>query len=227
MDAATEVLVEVGYAEAGVQAICSRAGVSQGALFRHFATREALMVAVGRDVARRTLESYRKAFESLRTSEPSIPLALRLAREHSRSRLNQAWYELLVAARTREPLRAALEPTLRAYYEGIVALAREAHPGLAARLGDDFPMVVRTVIALFDGENMQRFVLDGGLEEDARLKLLGDLASIVRRSPGSHRLQERTRGAVEAVGVPSVEAGKVSSRPSRKGPGPRSLRGNA
>ncbi len=50
LDAATEALIEDGYAAASVQNVCDRAGLSQGALFRHFATREELMVAVGHDV---------------------------------------------------------------------------------------------------------------------------------------------------------------------------------
>ncbi|HEX8953487.1 MAG TPA: helix-turn-helix domain-containing protein, partial [Polyangia bacterium] len=49
VDAATEAIIDVGYAEASVQEVCTRAGVSTGGLFRHFASREALMVAVGED----------------------------------------------------------------------------------------------------------------------------------------------------------------------------------
>src|SRR5213075_1514322 len=62
LDAATETLIDIGYAEASVQQICDRAEVSQGALFRHFATREELMVAVGADVGARILEQYKKKF---------------------------------------------------------------------------------------------------------------------------------------------------------------------
>jgi AcrR family transcriptional regulator len=178
LDAAADALVDVGYADASVQAICERAGVSQGALFRHFPTREALMVAVGEDLARKTLESYRRAFASLRGSEPTILLALRLVRMHTRSRLNQAWYELFVAARTREPLRAALEPTLRSYYASIVATARETLPEFAERLGSAFPLAVNSVIAMFDGENLQRFVVQDGELDEARLKTMGQLAAI-------------------------------------------------
>src|SRR4051794_17665171 len=63
--AATETLIEVGYAEASVQRICARAGVSQGALFRHFPSREALMVAASADVGNRLLLQYREEFEAL------------------------------------------------------------------------------------------------------------------------------------------------------------------
>jgi AcrR family transcriptional regulator len=183
LDAATETLIDVGYAAASVQPICERAGVSHGALFRHFRTREALMVAVGDDVAKKTLASYRGEFQALRGSEPPHVLAMRLVRMHSRSRLNQAWYELLTAARTRDELRQALEPMAVAYFDGIVELARDILPDLAERLGSSFPLVVKTVIAIFDGENMQRFVWNGSDLDEARLQLLGRLFSAV--SPGA------------------------------------------
>ncbi len=172
LDAAAATLIDVGYADASVQTICLRAGVSQGALFRHFPTREALMVAVGEDIGRQTLESYRGEFDESRGSEDSLLLALRLVRSHCRSRANQAWYELAVAARTHEKLRRALEPAAKAYYVRIEALARQLLPDVAARLGDRFGLLVETILAVFDGESMHRFVSDDPKADEARLSLL-------------------------------------------------------
>jgi AcrR family transcriptional regulator len=172
LDAATATLVDVGYAEASVQAICARAGVSQGALFRHFPTREALMVAVGEDVGRRMLTSYQNEFEALRGSAEPLVLALRLVRAHARSRVNQAWYELALAARTHGTLREALAPAAIAYYREIEALARQLLPDVAARMGDRFGLFVETMLAIFDGENVHRFVLPSDASDDARLALL-------------------------------------------------------
>src|SRR5262249_3164006 len=112
LDAATNVLIEEGYANASVQRICARADISQGGLFRHFATREALMVAAAEDVGQKILDGFEQSFESQRsfsfgrssgratTQTESNPnqeqdplfLALMLVRETCRSRLNQAWY---------------------------------------------------------------------------------------------------------------------------------------
>ena len=80
LDAATETLIEVGYAEASVQRICERAELSQGALFRHFATREALMVAVGEDVGAELLTAYRKRFLALPPGDNDVGVAIRLQR---------------------------------------------------------------------------------------------------------------------------------------------------
>lgn len=172
LDAATETLIELGYAEASVQRICTRAELSQGALFRHFATREALMVAVGEDVGAKLLDRYKRKFTALPKGANDVPAAMRLVRDACRSRLNQAWYELELAARTNENLRKALEPVARRYYADIAAAARELLPDLAVKLGDSFDALVATVIAVFDGETMHRFVVKEPALEDARFELL-------------------------------------------------------
>ena len=173
LDAATDTLIELGYAEASVQRICTRAELSQGALFRHFATREALMVAVGEDVGARLLDRYKKKFMALPKGANDVPAAMRLVRDACRSRLNQALYELMLAARTNESLRKALEPMARRYYADITEAARELLPDLATKLGPSFDVLVGTVLAVFDGETMHRFVVKEPALEDARFELLG------------------------------------------------------
>jgi AcrR family transcriptional regulator len=172
LDAATETLIELGYAEASVQRICTRAELSQGALFRHFATREALMVAVGEDVGEKLLDRYKRKFTALPKGGNDVPAAMRLVRDACRSRLNQAWYELELAARTNDNLRKALEPVARRYYADISEAARELLPELSAKLGDSFDVLVATVLAVFDGETMHRFVVKAPPVEDARFELL-------------------------------------------------------
>jgi AcrR family transcriptional regulator len=179
LDAGTEALIDVGYADASVQEICKRAGVSQGALFRHFPTREALMVAVGADVGKKTLVRYRRDFYALKGEEEPLVLAMRLVRTHCRSRLNQAWYELAVAARTREGLRRALAPVGERYDTDIEALARQLLPGLAALLGDRFTVFVDTILAVFDGEVLHRFIAKRPRVEDARLELLASFTRLL------------------------------------------------
>lgn len=178
LDAATETLIDVGYAEASVQRICARAEVSQGALFRHFPTREAVMVAVGEDVGTQLLERYRKRFVALPKGSNDVAAGMKLVREACRSRLNQAWYELAMAARTNENLRKGLEPVARRYYTDIARLARELLPDLADKLGDSFEVLVSTIVAVFDGEVVHRFVLKDPQTEEARLAILSSLVGL-------------------------------------------------
>ena len=172
LDAATETLIDVGYAEASVQRICARAELSQGALFRHFATREALMVAVGEDVGAELLAAYRKRFLALPPGDNDVGVAIRLVRDACRSRLNAAWFELALAARTSENLRKGLEPVARRYHDDIVALARELLPDLASQLGTAFDVLVGTMLAVFDGEVLHRYLLKDAPSEEARLEMM-------------------------------------------------------
>src|SRR5258708_31698210 len=178
LDAATGVLIEVGYSEASVQRICARAAVSQGALFRHFPSREALMVAVGEDVGHQLLVRYREQFEALGGTN-DIRAAMRLMRDACRSRLNQAWYELRIAARTNDTMRHSLAPVYKRYGEDIERLAGALLPNLAASLDDRFPVLVTSLVAMFDGEVMQRFVVKAPRVEEARLELIADAVALL------------------------------------------------
>jgi AcrR family transcriptional regulator len=178
VDAATDTLIESGYAGASVQPICARAGVSQGALFRHFATREALMVAVGEDVGARILARYRRQFLAQKAKEADpLLLAARLLRASCRSRLNLAWYELAMAARTSPTLRKALAPAATRYEAAIGELAHQLLPDLAAKMGPAFPVLVDTIVSIFDGEAIHRFLWKRPQLEEARIELLRALVS--------------------------------------------------
>ena len=58
VEAAFQILEEAGYAGATVQAIADRAGVSAGALYRHFPSKAEMFVEVFRDAAKRDLIEF-------------------------------------------------------------------------------------------------------------------------------------------------------------------------
>jgi AcrR family transcriptional regulator len=176
LDAAVESLVESGYAGPSMQLVATRAGVSIGGLFRHFPTREALMVAAAEDAMRQILDRYARAFAALQPVEDSLVLALRLLRDTTRSRINQVWLELVHACRTDAALRKALKPLAKRYADEIERLARALLPDLAVALGDDFPLLVDTVISVFDGEQLHRFVHGRPELESARVEALAGVA---------------------------------------------------
>jgi AcrR family transcriptional regulator len=181
LDAATASLVANGYAKTTVQEICTRAGVSQGGLFRHFPTMDALMAKVGEHVGTKLIDSYRRRFAREAGGGDPLVTALRLVRDHTRTRDNQAFYELFVAARTNDTLRAALEPVAARYYPQIIALGEELMPELATALGPRFGLLVSTILMTFDGETIERTVGVGRDTEDERLALVAEwIAASVR-----------------------------------------------
>jgi hypothetical protein len=144
------------------------------------------MVAVGEDVGQKTLEKFRRRFMAMKEREREkgvedpLSFALRLVRETCRSRLNQAWYELAVAARTSPRLRQGIRPVAARYFADIEVLARELLPELATSLGEGFSLLVQTVIAIFDGEAVHNFVLPNPKADAERLPLLLILAASAR-----------------------------------------------
>jgi AcrR family transcriptional regulator len=182
LDATTDALIEVGYSGASVYEIAHRAGMSHGAIFRHFPTREILMVAAAGDVGQQILERFRERFLAERDSGDPLRVAMRLLRETMRSPLNQAWYELAIAARTNPRLKKALAPLARRYYDDIGTLAREIVPELHELFGDRFDVFVSTVLAVFDGEHIHRSLLGKTAAEEERIDLLLSLlAPLLRR----------------------------------------------
>jgi AcrR family transcriptional regulator len=109
--ATLEVLNQWGHASTTIQRVCEATGLSNGALFRHFPSREALLKAVAESLVELVTDGLLGA-----PNEPNLPLRQRLigslqnARALSRSSVGVAWRELLVAARTSEGLAASVYP---------------------------------------------------------------------------------------------------------------------
>lgn len=162
VDATIETIQELGYHRASLGEICTRAGVSKGGLFRHFDSRLDLVVAAAQEVGRRHLDGFRSL------GPATIEEQLRFARSRARADINAVWFELLVAARTDEHLRAELTPVAIWLYDNIEelalasTLAQKVEPGLAR-------LAATSVVHMFDGEAVIRAVLPRPADEEARL----------------------------------------------------------
>ncbi|HEX5360431.1 MAG TPA: TetR/AcrR family transcriptional regulator [Fluviicoccus sp.] len=166
--AAVESLVEVGYARTSTQDICKRAGLSQGALFRHFPSRLAFMIAVADHVSAQLVVQFSTRFRHVEQQQPTdlIGLALNLARENTRSPYQQAWVELLIAARTDTELQNALQPIWANNQSQIRSEARNLLPGLVDRI-PDFDTAVEIITMFYQGEAINQ-VLNPRQEGDSR-----------------------------------------------------------
>ena len=107
LDATVRCLAERGYAATSTAAVCAEAGVSQGALFRHFPTRQALLVATAEHVAARNVEEFRTTVGSEVDTVDDVAAVLAHLRGVVLSPANPTWRELLVAARADADLREA------------------------------------------------------------------------------------------------------------------------
>src|ERR1700722_20678636 len=84
LEAAIASIVEVGYARASAAVITKRAGVSVGALFRHFETMGDFMAATASEVLRRQVETFPKQVAGIPADPPALGPAVPIWRDHTR-----------------------------------------------------------------------------------------------------------------------------------------------
>lgn len=176
LDASIATIIEVGYARASAAVITKRAGVSVGALFRHFDTMGDFMAATAYEVLRRQLESATKQVAAIPSDRPALEAALTILRDITGNSTNTVMYELMIAARTDEKLKATLQNVLEQYTTKICDAARTL-PGAESLPEETFSVLVALLINTFDGAAIVRAVLPHPDIERRRIELLMSLLS--------------------------------------------------
>lgn len=171
LQASIDTIIEVGYARASAAVITKRAGVSVGALFRHFETMGDFMAATAYEVLRRQLETFTKQVAEIPADRPALPAALTILRDITAGSTNTVLYELMVAARTDEKLKETLQNVLGQYSAKIHDAAR-ALPGAESFPEETFPVIVALMTNVFDGAAIVRGVLPQPELEEQRIPML-------------------------------------------------------
>ncbi|VEB44511.1 transcriptional regulator BetI [Chromobacterium violaceum] len=136
VEAAIECLMESGYHGTSVQLICGRAGVSQGALFRHFATKNELMQPVGRKVVDDIFESALALAAQLPPGMSEEERIIALMKALVMSPRHIVLLELLMAARTTPDLRDIFLGSSSTYFrDRFVAMMASLFPRYAISTG--------------------------------------------------------------------------------------------
>lgn len=174
LQASIDTIIEVGYARASAAVITKRAGVSVGALFRHFETMGDFMAATAYEVLRRQLETFTKQVAEIPADRPALPAALTILRDITAGSTNAVLYELMVAARTDEKLMETLQNVLGQYSAKIHDAAR-ALPGAESFPEETFPVIVALMTNVFDGAAIVRGVLPQPELEEQRIPMLAAL----------------------------------------------------
>lgn len=171
LQASIDTIIEVGYARASAAVITKRAGVSVGALFRHFETMGDFMAATAYEVLRRQLETFTKQVAEIPADRPALPAALTILRDITAGSTNAVLYELMVAARTDEKLMETLQNVLGQYSAKIHDAAR-ALPGAESFPEETFRVIVALMTNVFDGAAIVRGVLPQPELEEQRIPML-------------------------------------------------------
>jgi AcrR family transcriptional regulator len=141
LEAALEGLVEHGLAGFTTPDVCKRAGVSQGSIFVHFASKSELLSATAEHLFDRLRDDFEAAYRALPAKKRDLRHGLKLLWKQMLDPRLAAAYELYTAARTDGELRGALEPVVRAHVDRIARLS-------TALAGELDPKRVRSAVDL-------------------------------------------------------------------------------
>jgi len=152
------------------------AGVSQGALFKHFPTKAALMSGAAAHLFAELVADYRRRFARLPDGDPRFAAAIDLLWGLFETTRMHAAFELYVAARTDPELTRSLRPVAADHQRNLHALARDLFPevGHIAR----FDALVDLVIGAFQGAALGNIAARRD-ERTAMVTLVIELATIV------------------------------------------------
>lgn len=131
LDAATECLVEGGYARLTTVDVLARVNVSRGAMHHHFPTRADLITALIDHVLHQRLERFLSDYLSaLRDSDPAhaIEVATQVHWQSLKTPEFAAYLELVMAARTDAELSVILVPATKAFEQTWLAEVEQALP---------------------------------------------------------------------------------------------------
>jgi AcrR family transcriptional regulator len=170
-------LVEHGYAGTTTTEVCRRAGLSQGALFKHFASKGELLASTAEQLFAHLIDAYRDGLPRLAGVQDRAEAAVQLLWEVFEDARLVAAIELYAAARTDRELACRLAPVAARHGENLHQLAHELFPEAAGRPG--FDAVVSVVVQAMQGATL------GSLASGERhtfAPMLGSLTDLVRKA---------------------------------------------
>jgi len=173
-------LVERGYAGTTTTEVCRRAELSQGALFKHFASKGELLAATAEELFANLIDAYRDSMPRLAGVEDRAAAAVHLLWDVFEDPRLLAAIELYGAARTDRELAARLAPVAERHGENLRGLARELFPEAAARR-PDFDALVSVVVQAIQGATLGSLAAGDRRGFAPMLALLTDL---VRKTVG-------------------------------------------
>ena len=178
LEAAIEALVAEGYAGASTTRIAREAGVSQGALFKHFESKNALLAAALEALFTALVEDFRDRLQRGHRGGDELSRAISILWRIFGSPRLQAAFELYLAARTDTALAGAIRPILLAHRENLLAEARALFPAAATR-NPEFDALILAIMNMMQGAALAAAVLpteELGGESERELALIERLA---------------------------------------------------
>jgi AcrR family transcriptional regulator len=156
LEATLDCVAAVGYARTTTPEIVRMAGVSQGALFKYYPSKAALLSAAVEHLFAELVSSYQRAFAAMPREAATPEAAFDLLwTVYTSPRLAVA-FELYAVARTDRELARALEPVVRTHRASLVDIARQLFPEAATAL-PEFAAWVDLLMCAMEGIVNERY----------------------------------------------------------------------
>jgi AcrR family transcriptional regulator len=198
VESAVEILVEQGLAGASTPRIAERARMSQGALFKHFPTKDAILATAVESMLHGFVSDFETQMQVARLHARSpadadalVTAACAALWKIFRTREMRATFEVYIAARTDDAIAHRLAPILDRHRDAILAQARALFPPRAHEREHDFETAVDAIVYSMQGAALGLFAPRPGLEVDH----LAFLERLARRELG---LDERPGASASA-----------------------------
>jgi AcrR family transcriptional regulator len=175
LEATIDCLSGLGYAHTTTTEVCQRAGLSQGALFKHFPSKAALVSAAAEHLFAALIDDYTTRFPKLARRADRVAAAIELLWEIFEQPRLHAAFELYLAARTDPELADAMRPVSIRHRDNLHAQARELFPEAAAD-GPRFAALLGIVLDAMQGAALGAFTLHDPERRRASLDVLTELA---------------------------------------------------
>lgn len=160
LDATIDCLIELGWSGTSTTEVVRRAGVSRGAQVHHYPTKEDLVLAAVEHLCTRRMGEYRAAIERLPVDERTPAASVDLLWSVWSGPTLEAWFEIVLACRTRPALRARFVEFEHRFFDAAIGLFRETQPEMAA--DPEFArLALRFTFCLLDGLAVARL---GGID---------------------------------------------------------------
>ena len=150
LDAAVACLCSDGYTGTTTTTVARRAGVSQGALYKHFGSKHGLLAATTEHLLAGMVEDFGRSFMSGGPEQDLLSRVMQALWQVFLSPELYAAVELYMSARTDEALRLELAPVLEQHRTNLQRVAEQVFPQ-AAEENPRFRVAVDTALCTMQG----------------------------------------------------------------------------
>lgn len=165
-----ECLVEIGYTRTTTTEVVRRAGVSQGALFKHFPTKSALVAAATEQLFEELFVDFDRAFKKAGKQDEPIVAAVRGLWKVFCTKELTAVYRLYTEAPNDPELLAVLRPVVERHEQNLSQFAASLFPDIAASAHNR--VLFDGIVFAMQGLSLQRPVfVSRGAERDLLLAI--------------------------------------------------------